>query len=456
MAWKTFSFCCCNSVVAGVIVVLSQVGLADDWAQFLGPTADGKSAETGLLTPWPDDGPEIVWAKRLTESYSIGSVADGKYYQFDFENGNAVLYCFNAETGKQIWKFAHPSSYRDMYGYNSGPRTSPVVDGDQVYTYGVSGMLHCVRVSDGKPVWSVDVNKRFNVVQNFFGVGSTPVVYGDLLIAMVGGSPKEDLLLPPGRLDRVTGNDSGIVAFDKKTGKVRYQLTDELASYSSPRIAMHGGRPWCFVWARGGLVAFDPRNGAVDFQYPWRARSLESVNASNPVVVDDEVFISETYGPGSSLLKFRESEFELIWQDDDSKRFRSMQTHWNTAIHHEGFVYGSSGRHERNAELRCIDWKDGKVMWTQPGLSRSSLLYVDNHFVCLSEDGTLRLLRANPEKYDVVSTVVYREVDLMNAKGTRETSPRLLKPPAWAAPILANGLMYVRGEDYVVCLKVME
>ena len=438
------------------VLTLSRAVPADDWAQFLGPTADGKSAETGLIVPWPETGPKIVWAKRLTESYSIGSVADGKYFQFDFANRNAVLYCWNAKTGEQIWKFEYPSVYRDIIGYNSGPRTCPVIDGDRVYIFGVEGILHCVRVTDGKPVWSMDVNKRFDVVQNFFGVGSTPVVFEDLLIAMVGGSPKEDLSIPPGRLDRVSGNGSGIVAFDKKTGEVRYQLTDELASYSSPRITTHDGRPWCFAFARGGLVGFNPRDGKVDFQYPWRSGILESVNASSPVVVGDEVFISETYGPGSSLLKFRPDGFDVVWQDDANSRRQSMQTHWNTTIHHGGYLYGSSGRNEGNAELRCIEWKTGNVKWTQPGLSRSSLLYVDQHFVCLSEDGSLRLLTANPEKYDVVSTVVLREADLVGSKLGRETSPRLLKRPAWAAPILANGLMYVRGSDYVVCLKVTE
>ena len=446
---------CCWATVC-VVVVTSHVGFAEDWPQFLGPTADGKSSETGLISPWPAHGPEILWAKRLVESYSIGSVANGKYFQSDFVNGKAVLYCLDALTGEQIWKFEYSTDYRDLWGYNRGSRTSPVIDDDRVYIFGVEGKLQCLRVSDGEPVWSIDVNKRFDVVQNHFGVGSTPVVFEDLLIVLVGGSPKDDLSLPPGWLDRVSGNGTGIVAFDKMTGEVRYKLTDELASYSSPRIVVREDRPWCFVFARGGLVGFDPRNGKVDFQYPWRASIRDSVNASNPVVVGDEVFISETYGPGSSLLRFRTGGYDVVWKDVDNPRRKLMQTHWNTAIYHKGALYGSSGRHERNAELRCIDWKTGKVRWAQPGLTRSSLLYVDGHFICLSEDGTLRLLRANPEKYDVVSTVVYREADLIDAKTGRETSARLLKPPAWAAPILANGLMYVRGDDYVVCVRVIK
>src|SRR5690606_25563868 len=99
---------------------------------------------------------------------------------------------------------------------------------------------------------------------------------------------------------QVKGNGSGVVAFDKLTGQVRYQLSDELASYSSPTLATIGDRRWCFVFARGGLLGFEPATGKLDFHYPWRSPKLESVNASNPVVVDNTVFISECYGPGSS------------------------------------------------------------------------------------------------------------------------------------------------------------
>src|SRR5262249_29695496 len=181
--------------------------------------------------------------------------------------------------------------YADFYGYNNGPRCFPVVDDDRVYTYGAEGMLHCLRVLDGKLLWKHDTKAEFGVVQNFFGVGSTPVVEGGLLIAQVGGSPPGSGGFPS--RDQ-KGNGSGVVAFDKFTGKVRYRVTDELASYSVPTLATINGRRWCFVFARGGLIGMEPAGGKVDFHYPWRAKIVESVNASNPVVVDDRLFISET------------------------------------------------------------------------------------------------------------------------------------------------------------------
>lgn len=426
----------------------------EDWPAFLGPTADSKSTETGIIAPWPEEGLKIVWQRRLHESYGIGSAARGRFFQFDRMGDQAQLVALNAETGQPLWDFKYPTDYADFYGYNGGPRCSPVIDDERVYIYGAEGMLHCLRVANGKLLWKVDTVRQFGVVQNFFGVGSTPVVEGDLLIAMVGGSPPESHNLGPGAMDRVVGNGAGVVAFDKYTGAVKYQAIDELASYAVPKLATVGERRWCFLFARGGLVGFQPQTGAVDFHFPWRAKILESVNASTPVVVGDEVFISETYGPGSAMLKVRPGGYEVVWKDNDRRREKAMQTHWNTAVYHSGYLYGSSGRHEYNAELRCIEWKTGKVMWSEPGLTRASLLYVDGHFVCLSEDGALRLLRANPEKYELVSE--WTPVDNDAPASPFGFGPkRLLKPPAWAAPILSHGLMYVRGDDRLVCLELI-
>lgn len=426
-----------------------------NWPQFLGPTGDSKSLEKGILTKWPKDGLRIVWQRELGTSYDIGTVSQGRYYQFDRTDDNATLFCLNAETGKEIWKFAYPTDYADLYGYNNGPRCSPIIDGNRVYIFGVEGMLHCLHASTGELLWKVDTKKRFGVVQNFFGVGSTPVIEGDLLITIVGGSPKDSQDVPPGRLDLVEGNGSGVVAFDKFTGEVTYKVANELASYASPKLATINGRRWCFAFARNGLVGFEPKTGKVDFQYPWRARILESVNASTPVVVDDEVFISETYGPGSSVLKVRPGAHAVVWKDELRKREKAMQCHWNTPIYIDGYLYGCSGRNPPDAELRCIDWETGEVKWTVPNRTRTSLLYVDGHFVCLGEYGTLQLFRPNAEKFDLVAEVTMkRKADPDALDGLLE-APNLLRYPCWAAPILSHGLLYVRGRDQLVCLELI-
>lgn len=419
-----------------------------DWPGFLGPNGDSKSTETGILAQWPTTGPPIVWEKELGTSYGMPSISLGRLFLFDRDNDMARLRCLNSETGEEIWQFGYPTEYEDHFGYNNGPRCCPVVDDDRVYIYGVAGMLHCLRVTDGELLWKVDTMEQFGVVPNFFGVASAPVVEGDLLIVTVGGSPAESQGLTIRNIDQVQPNGTGIVAFDKLRGKVVYTLADELASYASPTLATIGDRRWCFAFLRGGLLGFDPKTGQQDFYYPWRSRIIESVNASNPVVVGSEVFISETYGPGSSLLKVEPGKSEVVWRDAPRQRHRAMEMHWNTPIHIDGYLYGSSGRHSGSAELRCIEWKTGKIMWSERRLGRASLMYVDGHFVCLSEDGEIRLLRATPEKFDVVTSTTLSPTNA----GPREMK---LQYPAWAAPILSHGLLYVRGADRLVCLELI-
>ncbi len=419
-----------------------------DWPAFLGPNGNSKSPETGILKNWPKEGPRKVWEHAIGKGYAMPVIANGRLLHFDRVGDQAQLHCLQSETGKPLWNFSYETAYEDLYGYNNGPRCCPVVDENRVFIFGPEGMLHCLRLSDGKLLWKVNTKTQFGVVQNFFGVGATPVVHGDLLIVQIGGSKKEPTNRPPGQLERIQGNGTGVVAFDKRNGKVIYSLSDELASYASPTLARAKGRNWCFVFARGGLIGFNPDNGRMDFHYPWRARQRESVNASNPVVVENSVFISETYGPGSSLLQFNPEKIDVIWRDSAKTRRKAMQTHWNTPIYHKGFLYGSSGRHSANAELRCIDWNTGEVQWSQKGLARCSLLYVDGHFVCLGEYGTLRLLRANPEKFEQVAETVLLPQD----PGEGE---RPLQYPAWAAPILSHGLLYVRGRDRLMCLELI-
>ena len=383
----------------------------------------------------------------------------GRLFQFDRLANQARLRAVESETGKPLWQFEYPSEFEDQYNYENGPRASPVVDGERVYIYGAEGMLHCLDARSGEPVWKVDTMAEFGVVQNFFGVGSTPVIFNDLLIVPVGGSPAEEGQPQARRLDQAQPNGSAIVAFDKLTGKVKYKLGDELASYSSPALAQVGGRAWCFYFARGGLLAFDPAKGRVDFHFPLRAKILESVNAANPVIVGDQVFISETYGPGSALVKFRPNHFEVVWSDEARRRDKSMQAHWSTAIHRDGYLYGSSGRHDSNAELRCIELATGKVMWSEPNLTRTTLLYVDGHFVSLGEYGALRLIKVTPERFEPVAEAEL--VDRSEKIGPAPPQSEKLKPapllkyPAWSPPVLSHGLLYVRGKGRLVCVELI-
>jgi hypothetical protein len=173
-----------------------------DWGPFLGPTGDGKSPEKGILTQWPKEGLKTVWEKALGTSYGAPAISQGRLFQFDRFGRMARVYCLQAETGDELWRYEYPTAYEDYYGYNNGPRCSPVVDGDRVYAYGAEGVLVCLNAITGKLLWKVETAKDFGVVQNFFGNGSNVVVEGKLLLAMVGGSPPRHNRHHPGRGQR--------------------------------------------------------------------------------------------------------------------------------------------------------------------------------------------------------------------------------------------------------------
>jgi len=414
---------------------------AEEWAAFGGPTGDFKSGEKGIVTAWPAEGLRRLWEVRTGEGYCPPTVAGGRLYLFERIRGSQRLRCLDSRTGDPLWSFDYPSDFQDMYGYDGGPRACPVVDADRVYILGPEGMLHCLSTADGSVRWKLDTMERFNVVPNFFGVGAAPVVEGDLLILQVGGSPPQS---PPIHSGQTRGNGTGVVAFQKMTGEVAYALSDELASYSTPVLATIEGRRWCFVLARGGLVAFNPADGKLDFHYPWRARIIESANASNPVVVGNLVFISECYGPGGSLLKVRPGGYEVIWKDPGNSRNNAMACHWMTPVHLDGYLYGSSGRHSGDASLRCVELTSGTVVWSVPRLTRCSITYIDGHLLVLSEFGQLMLVRATPEKFDLVAA--YPRGD--------EHEP-VVEYPAWAAPVVSGGRVYLRGKGRLVALELI-
>jgi outer membrane protein assembly factor BamB len=411
-----------------------------DWPRFLGPLGTGGSPETGIRTDW-SGGLRILWQLPIGEGYCAPVVADGRLFHFDRHGDLARLTAYNAESAAELWRFEYPTDYRDKYGYDGGPRACPVVDGDCVYIYGAEGTLHCLGAADGKPRWKVDTQATYRVVQNYFGVSGVPIVEGDLLIVPVGGSPPGP---EPDDFRDLKGNGNGLVAFDKRTGQEVYRATDELASYTSPLVADVGGKRLGLYWSRHRLIGFEPATGKVAFQFPWRAKAVESVNAANPVVVGDRVLLTECYGTGSVLLRIAPAGPQVVWQDDPDSRRKRLECHWNTPIHAGGHVYGSSGRNSDNAELRCVELATGEVKWRYPDLPRSTLLQADGHFVVLTEFGQLLLVKPDPARYVEVA-----RMDLGRDGGG------LLKYPCWAGPVLSHGRLYVRGAGRLVCLELI-
>lgn len=408
-----------------------------DWPVFLGPNLDNSSPEEGILMKWPEEGLTQRWTCQLGQGYAPPVAAGGKLYHFDRFGRSNRLTARNALSGEKLWQFEYPTKYEDLYGYEPGPRCCPVVDDDRIYIYGPEGMLYSVDAESGKEVWKVDTAQEYNFVQNFFGVGSTPFVHDNLLIVAVGGSPKGP---KPFDFRQVQGDGTAIVAFDKKTGSEVYRLSDELASYASPVVTEFGGRSVGLYFARGGLLGFDPANGKELFHYPWRSRMLESVNASNPAIRDGKILLTECYENGSVLLDYDGNGApKVVWTDKDNDRFqKNLASHWATPIIHGQHIYGCSGRHTSEADIRCLDLKTGHVQWKLPRTARCTFLKVDGHILSLGEQGELRLFKLNPEKYE--------EVARWDAD---------LDYPCWAPPVLSRGLLYVRGKGKLVCYELI-
>ena len=420
-----------------------------DWPRMLGPRSDGKSDEKNPVTDWSNGKLKVKWVEETGIGYGNCVVAKGRCFQWDRFGNEERLTCRNAETGASLWTWASPVVYADMYGYNNGPRSSPVVDDNLVFVFGVSGTLAAIRVDDGKQVWRRDTNEEFKVQQNFFGVGTTPCVFDDLLITMIGGSRNA------GQPDR-----SAVVAFNKRTGKEVYRVGNYFASYSAPMIAEFNKEPWCLAFVREGLLLFDPRDGSQEVFYPWRAKINESVNAAWPVVSGDQIFISETYEIGGALLRFDGESLKPEWLDQGNAKRQSWRAHWATPILYEGNLFGCSGRNEPDADLRAMTLSDGKVQWIHRNRDRTSGLLVDGYLIVVGEHGLIQMIAADATKYRVVTEIDFGElvngltIDGLTSREVEARQP-LLMSPVWAPPTLSHGLLYLRGRNRLVCLELI-
>ena len=428
----------------------------EDWGTFLGPSGTGSSSLAGIASPWEANGPRVVWQAAIGEGYCAPAVAGGRAFLFDRVANRLRLRAVEAETGRPLWEAGREVLYTDSFGYDGGPRAQPVVAGHRVLTFGPDGRLECRAIIDGSLLWEVDTSSTYHVVQNFFGVGTAPLVVGPLrvgaeertlVVVQVGGSREGANPAAPERLDLVKGLDSGLVAFDIVSGAEVWRATNQLASYSVPVLVTIGGRPLILAWMRDELVAVEPATGKLLDRFRWRSDELFSVVAASPVVSGDQVLLSECYGPGSVLLALENDSFREVRRDKPGARPRqALKTHWNTPVLRDGYVYGSSGRNAGDAQLVCVNWATGVVGWSEGGLGRSSVTLVDDHLLILGEYGDLVLARATPEKYEEVSRV--RPLDAASGR-------ELLAPPCWAAPVIARGLVFVRGTGRVVCLDLM-
>jgi len=409
---------------------LSKGAVASDWPCLLGPTHNEVSPETHLIKTFPKNGPKLVWEMTKGEGYAAPAVAGERLVLFHRVKDEEVIECLSAPSGDRHWRFTYPTAYHDEYGYCNGPRSSPIIAGDAVLAMGAEGKLHCLELNTGALRWQRDIVKEYKLKQNFFGVGSTPLVEGGVVIVNVGA-------------------DRGpcVVGIDVRSGKTLWEAGNKWGpSYASPVPATLHGKRRVLVFAggrsnppTGGLLCIDPATGKIDFAFPWRGTVRESVNASSPLVIGDQVFISECYGSGGVLLDITaDLQCKPGWTN------AAFGTHFMTAVVKDDYLYGVDGHGPEDAFLVCVDQKTGKEIWrTQPqwketidsdgtareipmGSFRCWLMPVDGRFLCLGEFGHLLWVELSPAGY--------REVSRAWLFAAGET---------WTPPVLSRGLLYI-------------
>jgi len=397
--------------VALAATVVTQA--ANDWPQYLGPSRNGVYAGPALADAWGANGPKAVWRKQVGQGFAGPAVVGNRVILFHRVGNEEVLESLDAATGDAVWRYAYPTRYRDDFGFDEGPRAVPVVADGVIYTFGAEGQLHAVDLAKGTRLWSEDTMKRFGVPKGFFGAAGSPLVEGGRVIANVGG------------------DKAGIVAFEAKTGKVLWSATDDDASYSSGVAATIGGHRLGVFLTRDSLVGLDPASGMVQFQRRWRARIAASVNAATPIIVGDEIFVSAQYGPGAGVLRVNGSQLTDVWTSDDV-----LSNHYATSVFYNGYLYGFHGRQEFGPSFRAVEFQTGTVKWSQEQFRAGSVLLAGDRLLITREGGELVLASASPQAFK----------PLVRAQ--------ILQGVVRPYPALADGLLYVRNENTLVCLDL--
>ena len=399
--------------LAAIVLALGVEAAAYDWPQFLGPDRNGIYRGPALAEKWGANGPRVVWRKSVGQGFSGPVVASDRLILFHRLANEEVVESLDVKTGAAQWRYAYPTSYRDDFGFDEGPRAVPVVADGVVYTFGAEGQLHAVDLKSGKRIWSEDTRKRFGVAKGFFGAAGSPLVEAGKVLANIGG------------------RNAGIVAFDAKAGTVAWTATADEASYSSGVGATIGGRRSAIFLTRNGVVGLDPSTGMVQFERRWRSRIAASVNAASPLVIGDLIFVSAEYGPGAAVMRVEGSKVTELWSSDDA-----LSNHYATSVYYDGYLYGYHGRQEFGPSFRAVEMKTGKVRWSEDRFRAGSVTLAGNRLVIVRETGELILAEASPEAFRPLARA------------------QVLPATVRAFPAIADGLLYLRNENTLVCLDL--
>lgn len=380
---------------------------AADWPHWRGPAKNGISEES-ISTNFPADGPKVVWKASVGIGFSSFSVAAGRVYTIGWAEDKDTVFCFDAATGKEIWKHTYDAEQGDKY-YEGGPSSTPTIDGDHVYTLSKWGDVFCFQAATGKIVWQKNAATEFGIEPPTWGFASSPLVHGKQLILNIGARG---------------------CALDKTSGKAIWSSDkEEDTGYTSATLSKIGGKD-VLLMANGKVYqAIDPADGKELFNIPWVTRY--GVNAADPIVSGDKMFISTGYGKGCALFEVTASSAKQVWQN------RDMRTQMNPCILIDGHLYGVDGDESSKTLLKCLDFATGETKWTEPTAKMGSVVAAKNALIVLSGTGELTIAKRSSESFEAI------------------TSAQVLSGRCWSVPVLANGILYCRNaEGEVVALNV--
>ncbi len=438
---------------------LAIPAFADDWPQWLGPKRDGVWRETGIVKKLPKELP-VVWRKPVAEGYAGPAVADGKVFVTDwvkerdakkpaspFNNNTHIpgaerVHCLDAKTGETIWTYKYDCPYKVSYA--AGPRCTPLVHGDKVYTLGTMGDLLCLDVKTGKPVWSKNFVNDFGSKVPVWGFAAHPLLDGDRLICLVGGK------------------DCLAVAFDAATGKEIWRALQTLdpghgPGYAPPMIAEVGQTRQIIVWYPEAVSGLDPKTGKVYWTEPFQLKAGLSI--PTPRVHGDRLLLTAFYnGPLMLQLGQDHPAARVLWRAREGvseRKTDGLHSIMSTPVLRDGYIYGVSSY----GQLRCLRIDSGERIWedlsaTNPEgkpkkeerWGNAFLIPNGDRFFLFNEHGELILANLTPDGYE----------ELGRAKVLEPTNQLVNRPVVWMHPAFANKCLYARNDQEIVCVSLVE
>ena len=381
--------------------------LADDWPNWRGPQRNGISTEANWRSTWPAGGPTIAWKAEVHLGYATFAVAGGRVYTTGNEDNTDTVFCLDAASGKELWTHSFPADL-GARSFQGGTTGTPTVSGDRVYTLSRWGDMFCFDAAKGTVIWNRDLRETSGARAPTWGYAGSPVVHEDRLILNVG--------------------DAGL-AVNPASGETIWKSDGKSAGYSTP-LPVRCGDEWLALLATAkSYLAVNLKTGKEVWRFRWLTQY--GVNAADPIVAADEVFISSGYGKGSALLQVAGQIPKEIWKS------KVLRTQMNAAVLIDGYLYGIDGNAGSRAVLKCVEFATGKEAWAEPDVGSGGVMAADGKLIVLSERGEL-----------IVAPV--------SATAFKPTArAQVLGGKCWTVPVLANGRIYCRNSaGNIVCVDV--